>query len=569
MFILIAFAFLSGIVTILSPCILPILPIVLSGSVGGKKRPYGVIFGFILSFSIFTLTLSSIVQLLNIPPNALRFASVFLIVSFGIILFVPQFAMVFEKLTARINKKQKVSKSSEGFKGGLVVGLSLGLIWTPCVGPIMASVISLAITQAVDGGSVLIILSYSLGTSIPMLAIMAGGRGLINKFPALLKNSAKIQRGFGIIMILAGLSIGFGLDRQFQTAVLDLFPNYGEGLTFFENSDLVQNAIESRNDSDESGSFDKEPKNGNLGDYGMAPEILTDGMWLNSDPLSMEDLKGKVVIIDFWTYSCINCVRTIPYLKSWFETYEDDGLVIIGVHSPEFAFERDPENLRKAMAELGVEWPVVQDNQFTQWRAYNNRYWPAKYFIDAQGRIRYFHFGEGDYDDSEKVIRKLLKEAGMSAGEMAETTDEAKRESRTPETYLGYGRTEGFLSNREILRNEYAQYQLSEGLENGEWSLEGDWAFTDQYVVNSENGILELEFHAKNVFLVIDPEDENGTVEIEVDGFVSADTGDVQNGVLRPDGSRLYELVKLKKAGRHTVKLKINGKMRLFAFTFG
>ena len=577
MFILLLFAFLSGVVTILSPCILPILPIVLSGSVGGKRRPYGVILGFILSFSIFTLTLSAIVQFLNIPADALRIIAVVLIVLFGVIMLVPQFTLLFEKFASRMNRNTKQSKATSGFKGGLVVGFSLGLIWTPCVGPIMASVISLAITQAVDGGSVLIILAYSLGTSIPMLAIMVGGRKLISRFSKLSANSRKVQQGFGVLMIVVGLSIGFGLDRRFQTAVLDIFPGYGEGLTFFETIEPVQNAINNRNapppammmTGEEAISFDIEPKNARLGDYGMAPEIITNGMWFNSEPLTIEELKGKVVIVDFWTYSCINCVRTIPHLQSWYEAYKDEGLVIIGVHSPEFAFEREADNVKKAMDELGVDWPVVLDNQFAQWRSYQNRYWPAKYFIDATGKIRYFHFGEGEYESSEKVIRKLLDEAGRLTTDKAAEMPVAKIDSRTAETYLGFRRTEGFTASTELIENQYAQYDSADQLENGMWTLDGKWAFTKEYVVNEESGVLELGFNAKNVFLVIEPVDDSSVLEIEVDGSVSGNTVDVVDGLVQLDESRLYQLVGLDKRGNHILKLKVTGKLRLFAFTFG
>ena len=406
MIILVFFAFLSGIVTILSPCILPILPIVLSGSVGGKRKPLGVITGFILSFSIFTLLLTALVQLLQIPPDALRILAIILIILFGLIMLIPRLRNYFELITSKLTNRKQSKSSSTGFIGGLIVGFSLGLVWTPCVGPIMASVISLAITQTVDGGAVLIILAYSLGTSIPMLAIMAGGRSLIKRFPLLTKNPEKIQKFFGILMIVVGLSMVFGLDRQFQSAVLDIFPQYGAGLTVFENIEPVQNAINKRTAPS---SFDVEPQKGKLGDYGMASEIVTKGVWFNTEgqSLTMEELRGKVVLIDFWTYSCINCVRTIPHLSSWYEAYKDEGLVIIGVHSPEFTFERDADNVQKAMKELGVNWPVVLDNDFKQWQAYSNRYWPAKYFIDRTGRIRYFHFGEGEYDTSEEVIRKL------------------------------------------------------------------------------------------------------------------------------------------------------------------
>jgi cytochrome c biogenesis protein CcdA/thiol-disulfide isomerase/thioredoxin len=570
MFILIFFAFLSGIVTILSPCILPILPIVLSGSVGGKRRPLGVITGFILSFSVFTLLLSVLVQLLNIPADALRFLAVGLLIAFGLVMLVPKLRLLFEIFASKMVKQGNNKKPSSGFSGGVVVGFSLGLVWTPCVGPIMASVISLAITSSIDGGAVLIILAYALGTSIPMMAIMKGGRSLIKRFPSLSANTAKIQQGFGVLMILVGLSIGFGIDRKFQSAILEIFPQYGAGLTVFETIEPVQNAINSRNKSSQSEisgdsplSFDIEPEKGILGDYGMAPQILTTGQWFNTDgnPLTMEELKGKVVLIDFWTYSCVNCVRTIPHLQSWYETYSDDGLVIIGVHAPEFAFERDPENVQKAMKELGVVWPVVLDNQFAQWQAYENRYWPAKYFIDAAGRVRYFHFGEGEYDTSETVIRKLLDEAGRTTEKKVTDQKEVKIESRTPETYLGFGRTEGFMSVESLSRNKYQEYTSAGSPENGEWNLSGNWAFTNEYIVNEGDGVLEIGFNAKNVFLVIEPVDKEAEIEIEVDGKAT--------GLVEPDESRLYQLVELVKPGKHVLKLKVKGKMRLFAFTFG
>ena len=388
------------------------LPIVLSGSVGGKRKPIGIVVGFIGSFSVFTLLLSTLVKVLQIPPGTLRLGAVAVITVFGLILLFPFLQLQFEKIAFRL-VRQREQKNRTGFAGGLAIGTSLGLIWTPCVGPIIASVISLAISQQVDGGAFVIILAYAAGTAIPMFAIMKGGRRLIQRFPGLTRNTGKIQRGFGIVMIIAGLTIGFGLDRQLQTKILEIFPGYGSGLTSFEQTEAVQNALQARSVHDKKElSWQSPPHNGELADYGPAPEILTDGEWFNSAPLTMEELKGKVVVVDFWTYSCINCIRTLPYLKSWYETYKNQGLVIVGVHTPEFAFEQNPANVQKAIADLGVTWPVVLDNSFTQWRAYDNRFWPAHYFIDTAGIIRYFHFGEGEYDTGEQVIRQLLAEAG-------------------------------------------------------------------------------------------------------------------------------------------------------------
>ncbi len=587
MVILLPFAFLAGIVTILSPCILPVLPVVLAGSVGGRSRPFGVITGFVLSFSVFTLILSSLVQALGIPPDALRVAAVVLILFFGLVMLVAPLRHAFEMVASRIAARGRRRGNSKGFTGGLLVGVSLGLVWTPCVGPIMASVISLAVTQSIDGAAVFIILAYSLGTSIPMLAIMLGGRALMERLPVLSRNPARIQQVFGVLMILVAVSIGFGWDRRFQTAVLRMFPNYGSGLTAIENTEPVREALEVRSGSESGGmmmsggaqvGFGVPPENGVLGDYGRAPDVVTRGEWFNIDGLgaaaqdgviTMEELRGKVVLVDFWTYSCVNCVRTIPHLRSWYDTYRDDGFVIIGVHTPEFAFERNPENVREAMQELGVDWPVVLDNEYEQWRAYENRYWPAHYFIDAAGRIRYFHFGEGKYDTSEEVIRALLEEAGSLTTARADSRPEAQLHSKTAETYLGYGRARGFTSDVKPVPNKPVLYRPASTPANGQWALEGRWTITEEYVVPEKTGVLELGFNAKDVFLVIEPAAGDGRVEVRVDGRPVGDTADVRDGVLRPTESRLYHLVEKSEPGEHLLSLEVSGKLRLFAFTFG
>ena len=582
MIVLSFFAFLSGIVTILSPCILPVLPLILSGSVGGKRKPLGVVTGFVLSFTVFTLLLSTLVQALNIAPDTLRWAAVIMIIGFGLVLLLPPLQKAFELFTSRLLAgKQKPGKS--GFTGGVVLGSSLGLVWTPCVGPIMASVISLAITSRIDGGSVIIVLSYSLGTALPMLAVMAGGRSLLKKVPGLKRSTGRIQKVFAMVMIFVGLAIGFDLDRAFQTMILRAFPSYGSGLTALEMVDPVSKALDRRRAGDDGASlsggqlelsWQNPPAKGELGDYGPAPEILTTGAWFNSPPLTMEDLKGKVVLVDFWTYSCINCIRTIPYLKMWHEKYADRGLVILGVHSPEFAFERNEDNLRKAAEDLGVIWPVVQDNGFVQWQAYNNRYWPAHYFIDAEGRIRYYHFGEGDYEVSEMVIRELLAEAGSPVSEpfTAQPLQKGKGGIRTPEIYLGYGISSGFRSggeDGEYPKDESFEYTLPGNPGPDEWGLEGRWTVRDQFIESSGEGSLSLRFSASEVFLVVQSLEEGSRIKIKLDGVVAGDTEDVFRGQLEPDENRLYKILKLKDPSDHLLKLDVEGRVRLYAFTFG
>ena len=282
----------------------------------------------------------------------------------------------------------------------------------------------------------------------------------------------------------------------------------------------------------------------------------------------MEGLRGKVVLVDFWTYSCINCVRTLPYLREWHRAYKDRGLVIVGVHTPEFEFEKSPANVAQAVHDLGVEWPVVQDNDYSQWNAYGNRYWPAHYFVDARGRVRSFHFGEGDYDGSERIIRELLAEAGASlAGSVSMPAPGV--EAGTAETYLGYARGRGFASAELFVADAPADYHPARVPGNGEWSLQGEWTITGQYVVPGSSGTLAIGFDAARVFLVVEPQEPGASIQVEVDGRPAADTPDVRGGLLRPHESRLYQLVGLERAGKHILTLGVKGKLRLFAFTFG
>ena len=596
MIVLLAFAFVSGVITILSPCILPVLPIVLSGGVGGgKARPFGVLAGFVVSFTVFTLALSAIVQALGIPVDALRIVAVVLIILFGLVMLVPWLRDRFELLASRIARRPAATTGTpaarQGFWSGVVVGLSLGLIWTPCVGPIMASVISLALTQHVDGGSVSITLAYTLGTSIPMLGVMLGGRALLNRVPALTRSAGAIQKGFGVLMIVVGIGIGLGWDRQFQTFVLRALPGYGSGLTAIEQTSPVKTALKARAPAAAAvnvaaGTFqapETAPENGVLGDYGQAPDFVTKGTWFNTEgiaaasgqtshggtmPLTMAALRGKVVVVDFWTYSCVNCVRTIPYLRAWYDAYHDKGLVIVGVHTPEFEFEKNTANVARAIHDLGVTWPVVQDNDYAEWSAYGNQYWPAHYFIDAKGRVRYFHFGEGEYDVSEKVIQELLKEAGENVGGIVSRPD-TKIDANTPETYLGYDRGRGFASAVPPVADVPIEYHPARRPANGEWNLSGTWTITPQYIVPAASGVLQLGFDAKNVFLVIEPAEAGGSIGVSVDGAPAMDTSDVRGGTLAPRESRMYQLVGLASAGTHVLKLSVKGKLRLFAFTFG
>jgi len=576
MILLIAFAFLAGIVTILSPCILPILPIILSSTIGGreigKSRPFGVVIGFVLSFTFFTLFLSTIVRLSGISADALRLVSVFVIAGFGLSFLIPRFQLLLEQLFSKLaGFVPQGSNTKTGFWSGLLIGLSLGLLWTPCVGPILASVISLAITGAVTLDAFIITFAYSLGTAIPMFLIMIGGQNVLRRVPWLLANTSHIQKSFGVLMIITALGILTNVDRKFQTFILNKFPQYGVGLTKFEDTELIRDELEGLGGKDVRKEDIGKPMFDLLQPKGTkAPEIIPGGVWFNSSPLTLEELQGKVVIIDFWTYSCINCQRTFPYLRAWWDKYKDKGLVIIGVHSPEFEFEKNKENVAKAIADFKLSYPIVQDNNFETWRAYNNRYWPAKYFIDKEGYIRYSHFGEGAYDESEKVIQDLLKETGAKDVTSNISNPSYQIYAETPEIYLGYGRIDNFASPENIVQDKISSYTPPSTLPENNVSFEGNWLVMEEYANPQKGAALYLKFEAKEVFLVMRTSGSPAKVKVYIDDKMQYFGEDNQNGIVTVDSDSLYKLINLPNPGMHTLRLEFEDtNVQLFAFTFG
>jgi len=565
MTILTLFAFLAGIVTILSPCILPLLPIILSGTIGGgHKRPLGIIAGFVASFTFFTLFLASLVQAIGISADTLRLVSVVVIALFGVALITPFVQKFSEILFSKLSNVVPKQKTSQGFLGGVLIGVSLGLVWTPCVGPIIASVITLAATSSVTLNSVLITFAYSLGTAIPMLLIMQGGRASLQKFPWLLRNTSTIQKLFGVLMLLTAIGIFFGVDRRFQSYILEVFPGYGAGLTQFEDQEFIRQRLDTV--SEESALPLK-------GQNIKAPALIEGGEWVNSEPLVLKDLQGRVVLIDFWTYTCINCIRTLPYLKSWHEKYKDDGLVIIGVHTPEFEFEKNPDNLKAAINDYELSYPIMQDNDYSTWKAYRNRYWPAKYLIDKDGYIRYTHFGEGAYDETEKVIQMLLSETGSAINEDI-NNPEYEVNTATPELYLGYKRLHSFSSPEDVVTGNFSDYSLPTFFPPNTFSFIGHVNITEEYSAPQKATRLVLKFDAKEVFMVAATDSEGvGEIKVTLDGneISTENSGeDLENGILKIQEKRLYDIVDLDTRDSHTLELEFNtSNIQVFTFTFG
>ncbi len=560
MALLLLFAFLSGLVTIAAPCIWPLLPIILSSSSqGGHRKPLGITVGIITSFAFFTLTISYIVSVIPLDLDLLRMFAVVVIAFFGFTLLVPQLNRYVEGMVSRMSGRLGglANQKGTGFGSGLITGLALGIVWTPCAGPILATIATLAATQAVNFQIVLVTIVYVIGVGIPLFLFALLGNRIFTKSRSLSRYTGQIQQVFGVIMIITAFLILTNLDKTLQVKLLDAFPQYSQFLVKLESSDVVRKELDALkgNDSSAGGFNQGKPVNAvndMLPKLGQAPEFAGISKWLNSDPLTMQSLKGKVVLVDFWTYTCINCIRTLPFVTSWYEKYKDQGFVVVGVHTPEFEFEKKTENVENAIKQFGITYPVGQDNDYATWNAYSNHYWPAKYLIDAKGNVRYSHFGEGDYDITEENIKRLLAEAGKKVEaenlDLEETTPSGVR---TPETYLGSLRAEP---------NNYLQ--LSE-----------NWKVMPEYAESSEGSTLDLQFEANKVFLVI-TSDTGGSIGLMLDGKpVPAEFNgkDYKNGRVTIDSARLYELIDLKgKGGSHNLQLKFTAPgIKVFAFTFG
>jgi cytochrome c biogenesis protein CcdA/thiol-disulfide isomerase/thioredoxin len=584
MLALIFFTFLSGIVTIFAPCIWPILPIVLSSSVsGGKKKPLGLVTGLAVSFIFFTLTLATIVTFIPFDPEVLRYFAVIVIAFLGVVLAVPALGDRLEVLVSRLGSfgGRFTSGRGDGFGGGFVTGAALGLIWTPCAGPILAAVATLAATRAVSFEAFILIVVYVAGVSVPLYILTLIGGKALAKTRSLSLYTGLIQKVFGIIMILSALMIFFGYDKKLQVTLLEKFPHYGKFLTVFETQAEKTGQLENIRTGKEVAPGEKEsrvldamlqPKLENLG---KAPEITGINGWLNSEGTSLEALRGKVVLIDFWTYSCINCIRTLPHVTGWYEKYKDQGFVVIGVHTPEFAFEHKKENVAEALKKYNIQYPVAQDNDYATWQAYSNRYWPAHYLIDAEGNVRRVHFGEGEYEETEAAIVALLKEAGKNVEvKKADMPDETPTRAgvRTPETYLGSDRGEKLVSPEKITGDKQV-FTVPQSLRLNEYAFGGEWQVEGERAMTLSQGNLQLRFQGKKVFLVMSPLSTSpSTVKVFLDDTLidqRVSGKDVTEGVIEVTEDRLYEIVDFKGESREGVlRLEFQEGTAVYAFTF-
>ncbi|MBC7498050.1 cytochrome c biogenesis protein DipZ [Candidatus Gracilibacteria bacterium] len=566
---------IAGVLTILAPCVLPVLPVILAGSVGekGKWYPYIVTGSLALSIVAFTVLLKASTLLIDVPPEFWKYLSGVILLALGLVYIFPHtWTLISSRIfgsraNSSLDHAQDIESST---MRAIVTGAVLGPVFSTC-SPTYSLLLATVFPVSLVAGIVYTFI-YAIGLSLVLLAIAVFGASLVRKLKVFADEGGIFRKMLGLILVVVGLLIITGIDKKIETYLVTHFD-----VTSIEES-VLDRVLPSTSPSapispipeqilpSSESQIQNIPKL-NIENPIAAPEIpgsLTN--WINSNPLTMASLKGKVVLIDFWTYSCINCQRTLPYLIDWDKKYRDQGLVIIGVHAPEFAFEKVKNNVEKAVTEAQIRYPVVLDNDFTLWNLYNNRYWPAKYFIDRSGKIRHTHFGEGEYAESETVIQYLLNEGKigsevamqsprLSSQEQTKSIpQQANTKPQSPETYLGTDRR--------------ANIVVSDApLASNQWSLGGKWDEQLQSITAVKQSTLSYNFSARDVYLVLGG---TGTIKVTVDGIVQNPGKDVQNGIITVDSDRMYHIVHSPHFAQDKIlKLEFSPGVSAYAFTFG
>jgi cytochrome c biogenesis protein CcdA/thiol-disulfide isomerase/thioredoxin len=596
MALLMLFGFVAGAGTALSPCVLPVLPIALSaGATGGRRRPLGIVVGLALSFTFATVALVYVISALGLPDDLLRKLAIAVLLAFGVTLMIPPLAARVEAMMSRFASRAGVAGGGgDGFWSGTAVGASLGLVYAPCAGPILAGVITVSASQPFTAGRLAVALSYGIGSAVVLYFLMLGGRRLT---APLARRGGGLQVAMGAVMVVVALAMAGNYDVKFQNRIASSLPSFlvnpTEGL---EDTASAKSALSDVRGEEAHGvgakatsaaaavraSLGRPPATGGAGRgrpsglpvLGPAPEFVDNQQWFNTPgdkPLTLRSLRGRVVLVDFWTYSCINCLRTLPYLTAWDRTYRKDGLTIVGVHSPEFPFEKEASNVREAIERNGIHYPVVQDNDLATWSAYGNQYWPSEYFIDARGRVRFAHYGEGEYGEKEKIIRELLAEAGRPVAKHDSGAHgiEASAGVTTPETYLGAARAERF-TNPMLSPGTHA-FAKPPAPGPNEFAYSGRWRIALDSAT-AAGGSLALDFGARRVYLVLGSPGRTRHVRVRLDGrpIPSSLAGsDVHGGVVDVTAQRLYNLVDMPTVGHHVLELEPEAGVTGYAFTFG
>jgi cytochrome c biogenesis protein CcdA/thiol-disulfide isomerase/thioredoxin len=587
MLLLIVFAAIAGAATAVTPCVLPVLPALLSASaVGGRRRPLGIVAGLAVTFTVTIAGLATVIDGVGVADGAARKIAIGVLLAAGLVLLLPALGDRIEAPLSRLARFGPRSRGT-GFWSGLVVGAALGFLYAPCAGPILAAVVSVGVTQGSSSKIVALAASYSIGSAAVLLLLSLGGRRLAERLRSAARGPT-LQRAVGAVMVATAVLMAADLDVRFQTALARHLPSFLVNPTkSLETSHAVEQRLadvrgRSRFDSSEAPAHaalvSTKGMRSSLPVLGQAPDFTNNQRWFNTPgerPLSLAGLRGKVVLVDFWTYTCINCIRTLPYVEAWYHRYRPRGLVVVGVHTPEFTFEKDAGNVRDAIHQNGLRYPVTQDNDYGTWNAWSNQFWPAKYLIDARGRVRYTHFGEGDYGKTEGAIRSLLAEAsGTPLGPRAARAraEVPSASLQTPETYLGSARSDR-VDPSAVSPGTHVYKPLSGSLPLNHLTFGGTWSIGKEAATAGRGSTLKLNFAARRVFLVLGSQGgEPRRLRLMLDGRpVTRGTAgaEARTGVVTVRGQRLYRLVDLPRVERHELELRPQTGISGYAFTFG
>ncbi|MBD8060360.1 cytochrome c biogenesis protein DipZ [Cellulomonas sp. JH27-2] len=526
-----------------------------------SARPYLVIAGLVTSFTLVTLVGTLVLNLLGLPQDLLRWAGIAVLAILGIGLLVPRFEEIIERPFQRLTPKRAPGQG----RGGFVLGLGLGAVYVPCAGPVLAAITVAGATGTIGLGTVVLTVAFALGAAIPLLILALAGRRVAERIAAFRSHQATVRKVGGALMLALALALSFNVTDSIQRAL----PGYTDELqTKVAASKTVQEQLNlgGLTTAENEGLSRCHNNSATLEDCGPAPEIRGIDTWLNTPDgaaLTLADLKGKVVLLDFWAYSCINCQRSVPHVTAWDKAYADDGLVVIGVHTPEYAFERETRNVVDGAKRLGITYPVAQDNSYATWTAYRNRYWPAHYLIDATGQVRQVSQGEGGYAQTEKLIRELLEEANPSVNLPGETTvgDTTPQGDITPETFLS-------VSKHRNVDGDYKEGDFTATLPQDQKpdtvAFGGTWTTDYQGATAREDAVLRMDYHAAVVESVLGGSGSVTVVRRDADGAETGrDTFDVTGS------PRSYPLVRADAVGEGSVELEVSPGVQAFSFTFG
>ena len=552
MLLLLGIGFLAGVVTAISPCVLPVLPILLAGGATDDepRRPYAIVAGLAASFTVFTLAAAWLLDQLGLPQTFLRNLALVLLFVLAASLLIPQLGLLLERPFTRLSRR-----SGRNLGGGFLLGASLGLVFVPCAGPVLTVITVKAASMHVGLDTIALTIAYAAGAAVPMLAIAVGGQRAAR---SIRPRAQQVRVAAGVLIAASALAIVFHLDTKAQLALGD-YTNYLQGK--IERNAAASKKLAALRGGGGGVARAASPHGRELADYGVAPDFRHISHWLNTPgdrPLTVPGLRGKVVLIDFWTYSCINCLRTLPHVTAWYDRYRSSGFVVVGVHTPEFAFEHDLSNVRAAAKRYGVHYPVPLDNDYGTWNAYGNQYWPAEYLIDRRGHVRHAHFGEGEYAQTESLIRRLLAERpGTRLPARVPKPDQTPHELVTPESYLGYQRLDRY-AGLPVQEDKAARYAFPKLLAQNELAYAGGWTVGPQRIAAGSDARLRLHFRAQHVYLVLGG---HGRVEKLVDGRPV--------GTIAVDGDRLYTVLSFPKAVDGVLELRFSPGLSAYAFTFG